>query len=178
MYLFLILVGVLVIAYGLKSDKKDKPRFEELLQKKENDVNDFDIAVGELRMEFSSTILELQKEIMELSQKVDMLNKIEQYGSSSVVIEKTEIPEIEEKAPRKRKMKTAPAASKEEAEVNINIEQEKTMESPETIPQSGNGSRIEEIRQLFDRGIPIDEICEKVQMGRGEILLIKELYLK
>lgn len=39
-----------------------------------------------------------------------------------------------------------------------------------------NNGRTNEISELLEKGFSVEEISEKFQMGRGEILLIKELY--
>lgn len=42
----------------------------------------------------------------------------------------------------------------------------------------GNSSKISEIKDLLDKGMSIEEIAEKIGIGKGEVLLIKELYIK
>lgn len=41
-----------------------------------------------------------------------------------------------------------------------------------------NSVKLEEIKKLIDKGMNEDEIAEVLHIGRGEMLLIKELYLK
>ncbi|WML35425.1 hypothetical protein [Clostridium sp. OS1-26] len=41
-----------------------------------------------------------------------------------------------------------------------------------------NNVKVEEISKLLDEGLSVDEISEKIGIGKGEVLLIKELYIK
>ncbi len=41
---------------------------------------------------------------------------------------------------------------------------------------SVNNKKVEEIRELLVQNMPIEEICHKTGSGKGEVLLIKELF--
>ncbi|WP_446897139.1 hypothetical protein ACSVC9_08905 [Clostridium sp. LBM24168] len=41
-----------------------------------------------------------------------------------------------------------------------------------------NNVKIDEIKKMIDDKVSIDEIAEKTGIGKGELLLIKELYIK
>ena len=43
---------------------------------------------------------------------------------------------------------------------------------------SHNNIKINEIKRMIDEGLSVDEISEKIDIGKGEVLLIKELYIK
>jgi hypothetical protein len=135
-------------ATSIKVAKKDKNSFTRVLENEELDLTAVDIIVGELRMEFSETILELQKEIVELTNRVDGLIDIR---SQEKVLESNSI--------------MAPIIEKEVILENVVIENEAY-------------SRTNEIGELLKKGFSVEEISEKFQMGRGEILLIKKLYQK
>jgi hypothetical protein len=205
MYFFLMLIGVSILIIGIKRNKKEKVTFTNILHKEEIDIDDIDIVIGELRMEFSSTILELQKDVMVLSEKVDTFTRINQPGISPISIENIEkekpvknvdsikdktidmdIEQIEKEVPPTginiEKVKSPKVVSpKKNKSTKAAVEQIKDEVSPKDYVnenENKNSSKISVISELFDKGFSIDEICEKVQMGRGEILLIKELYLK
>lgn len=155
MYFFLIIVGIILIIFNvrfIKDDnkvvnkivKKDKNSFTRILEDEELNLSAVDIIVGELRMEFSETILELQKEIVELNNKID--------GLVETGFEKSEVFEL-------------PREEKEVILENYNVDK-------------GANNRTLEIGDLLNKGFSVEEISEKFQMGRGEILLIKKLYQK
>jgi hypothetical protein len=167
MHIFLIFVGIVLILFNVRfikderwsvlpkrPKKKENSNFTSILEKEEIDISEVDIRIGELRREFSETLIELQKEIMELYEKIEDLEQ----GKPSVT--STDTIDIEEI--------NSEAIYTEKLELNAdNIELEK-----ETY------SKADQVGMLMDKGYKIDEICEKLQMGRGEVLLIKKLYLK
>ena len=163
---FLIVVGLILVILNVRAIKNEKNSFKQVLSDKEYDLSEVDVRIGELRREFSETILELQKEILSL--KEEQKNKeltlenisnsdAEEYRRIDIVLEKEEvISEVEVIDSQKN---------------NENLE-----EKSEKIQNGSN--RIKEIGELLDKGTSIDEICEKFKMGKGELLLIKDLYLK
>lgn len=85
MTLVLILIGLLLILFNIRflHEKKAKPKvtvddhrnsFRKIYEDEEMDTSAVDIIIGELRVEFSETILDLQKEIMKLDQKIDKMS--------------------------------------------------------------------------------------------------------
>lgn len=44
--------------------------------------------------------------------------------------------------------------------------------------KNGNNVKVNEIKTMLDEGLSIDQISEKIGIGKGEVLLIKELYIK
>lgn len=58
-----------------------------------------------------------------------------------------------------------------EAVVEVEVEEE-------SKNINDNSIKIREIQALMNNGLNIDEISEKLGIGKGEVLLIKELYLK
>ena len=167
MHIFLIVVGIALILlnvrfikderwsfFSKRLGKKENSNFTSVLEKEEINISEVDIRIGELRREFSETLIELQKEIMELYEKIEDLEE----GKPSVTsIDTIDIEEL-----------NIDAIDTENIEIQAeNIELEK-----ETY------SKADQVGMLMDQGYTIDEVCEKLQMGRGEVLLIKKLYLK
>lgn len=48
----------------------------------------------------------------------------------------------------------------------------------ENSNMNDNNIKIEQIHDLLDDGFTVDQIADKLQLGKGEVILIKELYLK
>ena len=51
-------------------------------------------------------------------------------------------------------------------------------EKPEEFINNSNSVRIDEIKAMLDKNLSLDEISEKLKIGKGEVLLLKELYIK
>lgn len=41
---------------------------------------------------------------------------------------------------------------------------------------SGKSNNVEEVKRLIEQGVSIDDICKILSIGKGEVLLIKDLY--
>lgn len=141
----LILIGVGLIIVNYKAVMKEKSSFNSILEDKSRNIDDVDIRIGELRREFSETILELQKEIVKLKSLINN-NKIEE-GKQDFDLE---VEELEEEV--------------------VQVATGNTMDN--------NSIRINEIEELLKSGTPLEAICEKFNIGKGEVLLIQRLYLK
>lgn len=51
-------------------------------------------------------------------------------------------------------------------------------EEPENKLENYNNVKIDEIKKMIDEDVPIDEISEKTGIGKGELILIKQLYIR
>jgi hypothetical protein len=185
----LILAAVMLIVLNVKAIKKEENSFEAIVRNQESEITDFDVAVGELRREFSETILELQKEIYsqrdlikdledKISRKnvVNINNKAEKNTKESIV----DIRKITKAENHMIEVETD-SISKTDSTFILEVDKiEETIEAIKTteIVESENSIRIREIGKLIKKGVPLDDICEKYSIGKGEVLLIKELYLK
>lgn len=151
---FLVSIGVFLIIINMRAIKKKQNSFNRLLKLKEKDISDFDVMIGEIRSEFSQTILELQKEILNLSEQITLKN-VAKENSILIAEEKVRV-----------------SVSDNEA-VKVDVK----MDFKEMETESDN-IKVNEIGTLLKQGSSVDEICEKFKIGRGEVLLIKGLYLK
>jgi two-component SAPR family response regulator len=141
----MILLGIVFILLGVRNlNRKKNINFSNSLKDTNDNLSDYDIKLGELRREFSETILELQQEI-------------EQFKG---------VPNAEiEIIPKQKKVRIDKEELKKESE-NIKAE------------DNNNNVKVNEIATLLKRGLTLDEISEKLNISKGELLLIKELYLK
>lgn len=147
MAIFLVLVGVALIIYGITSLNKtdNKSNFTNVLNKTEENVSEADVKIMQLRREFAETILELQKEIIEIKEKMNIEKTTEEINGKD-----SDFDEVLD-------------------DENNGDEGEKSAE---------NSVKIDEVQMLLEKGLTMDEICEKLQIGKGEVLLIKDLYGK
>lgn len=158
---FLLVTGILLVFFNIKAVKKDEASFSKVFRNTEADMTEVDVRIGELRREFSETILELQKEIQKLQK-----NEINYSGiDEEEIIEK----EIEEKMIEQE--------SNLEEDLNIGLKED-TINKTEDIKLKSNSVKIEEINSMLSMGYSVEDISTKLGIGKGEVLLIKELYLK
>jgi hypothetical protein len=165
MGLFLLVIGIILIIFNLKAIKREKSSFKNVFHNTEEELMEFEVRLGEVRREFSETILELQKEILELKKESLSDNEInkakEDKKIHEEIIEETVGAAFQNEEIKEERIKLA-------GNNHINIENN----------TKNNSVKIEEISKLLHDGLTIEEISIKLGVGKGEVLLIKELYLR
>ncbi|ABK60692.1 hypothetical protein [Clostridium novyi] len=152
----LLIIGICLIFLNIRGLNKEKNSFENVLNKEKVNMDDVKLEIGSLRKEFAETLLEVQREIVAIKEKLDMeenlhTNDDESYKEKTIYDDKIEnIKDI----------------------VDIDFNKEVVEDKKE------NKLRIKEVRDLINKGLSIEEIADVLKVGKGEILLIKELYLK
>jgi hypothetical protein len=163
MKLLLIFVGLILVILNVLSIKKQNKSFKGVLGNAMENIHDEDIRIGELRREFSESILELQSEIMEMRQVLEENNKSpESYNT-----------ELDYKSSNEDKSEIII----EEPITRIGVDNTCIEDSNKHI-KNGNSEKIERIKELFSKGLSEEEIAEILHLGKGEVLLIKDLYIR
>ena len=161
----LILIGLILIILNVLAIKKQNKSFNGVLGNAMENIKDDDIRIGELRTEFSESILEIQSEIMNIKETMKENNTVNKNYEPKLdeSITKTTINEL-----KKDNDKMITEVTKQD-EHNSRI-----------VDKSHNNksAKIEEIRRLFSEGSSTDEVCEILHLGKGEVLLIKDLYIR
>jgi len=153
----LIFIGLILVILNVLSIKKQKKSFNGILGNSMENIGDDDIRIGELRLEFSESILEIQSEMMVMKEMIEKNNRINKNHES-----------LQDVNNRENNEKIY-AEVKEEIVIN-EIIADKT--------QNTNSAKVEEIKRLFNEGLSLDEISELSHLGKGEVLLIKDLYIR
>ncbi|MGH4120083.1 DUF6115 domain-containing protein [Clostridium sp.] len=150
---FLIFIGLILVILNVLAIKKQNRSFNGVLGSAMGNINDDDIRIGELRREFSESILELQSEIMDMKRimgtNMELHNNKELHKTS-------ELP-------------------KEDSEIMYD-KKEIVIAKPNI--SNNNSEKIQKIIKLFDEGYSEDSISEMLHLGKGEVLLIKDLYIR
>lgn len=152
--ILLFIIGALLIALNLKAIRKDKEKFQSVLHNVSDDIKDYDLEIGKLKKEFAETIMEIQLEIEDLKDKLKAEDKSTEKNVQNVVIEKE---------------------NKVYKNVEIGHIDDKVSEVND---REINNVKIDDIEKFMKKGMSIDHISEELGIGKGEILLIKKLYLK
>jgi len=163
----LIFIGLILIILNVLAIKKQNRSFNGMLGNAMGNIQDDDIRIGELRLEFSESILEVQSEIMDIKKMLEKRNNLnlnydskqKDYNLGEKLEEESNSLYLEENQIRKE---------------NENFK-EIIIEQPITI---NSNTKVEEIKRLFSEGLSTDEISKILHLGKGEVLLIKDLYIK
>lgn len=212
MYIFLFVIGAILIAANIKALKKEKLSFKNSLNTAATEVTDFDIKLTEVRREFAETITELQGEILDLKLRIEDLSNIKEKPLSKYSIQRENISEnIEENKFHSEEFKNNNETNTMDLNYNnnarvlekrvnlhrdnisfdetINISED-PIDNPQTVEKhheeeleeekvsGSNNLKVEDVKALFAEGLSVEEVAAKLNIGKGEVLLIRELYLK
>lgn len=166
MQFVLLFIGIILIAINIRAIKEDKsPKsegFTQNLSVAHDNMDKNEAEIMKMRKEMGETFYSLQEEIEDLKKYIEKLeDKIVKESYEESVVQNIDTLDEEEAI--------LPNSQYNDKKVDEHKEEVKVSNS--------NNIKIEEIKKLIDEGKDIDEICEILNMGKGEILLIKDLYL-
>lgn len=166
----LLLTGILLIFINYRALKKDNTDFKQAFSSASKNIKDYDLEIAKLRSEYAENILEIQQEIEAL--KDELGEKYESGALKQSETEQLELPEAEN-------------IDDEEVEAITELDMEQAQEladeqenDQQPQKEASNNIKVNEIEKLLNEGLSIDLICEKLGIGKGEVLLIEKLYLK
>lgn len=168
MQYIILIFAIVIIILNVRAIKKEKGSFQSTLVQTSENMDEIDIKLGKIRNEFSETILELQKEIEYLKTQ---FNKEKANGNAE-----------RQNKDKLFEMKNGFVKNSQDNEdknefMDYNsINEEKSQNNKEIV--DSNNIKINEIEKLVELGLSMEEISERLGIGKGEVLLIKELYLK
>jgi len=188
----LLLISITLIIVNIRSINKEKQEenriedynFAGILNRSEENISDYQIEIGKLRKEFAETLLEIQGEIVVLENKIDRLSENNTNTNNSN--NNTTNNNVSDNTTKEIDLVSFTEEIKDTVDISINNgkvdEKSNTTEgSRDEKVESGNeknGVKIKEVEKLMEKGLTIDEISDALKIGKGEVLLIKELYLK
>ena len=145
----LIVIGVILVVLNYKALKKDETSFSDVLKYKQKDMTEVEVEIGAIRRDIAESLTELQKEILEIKQHINFNNNVEDI---------------------KENLET------DEELISNNLTS--IDEEVDVINEIDNKNKTEVIRELISLGLNDEEICEKLSLGKGEVLLVRNLYKK
>ncbi|MFR5172614.1 MAG: hypothetical protein ACLTD6_15690, partial [Clostridium paraputrificum] len=138
----LIVIGVILVVLNYKALKKDETSFSDVLKYKQKDMTEVEIEIGAIRRDIAESLTELQKEILDIKQHINFNNNVEDI---------------------KENLET------DEELISNNLTS--IDEEVDVINEIDNKNKTEVIRELISLGLNDEEICEKLSLGKGEVLL-------
>lgn len=151
MPIILIILGAILIGLNIKAINPNKKKeFNEILEEKKDNFTDIEMQIGLMRKDIAESLTELQTDIVNIKEEINEMKN----GKN-----------IEE------------ADNYEEVEKEEEPKEEKVQEDTGVLVE-GTLSKISKVKSLMEEGFTDEEICEKLSLGKGEVLLIKGLYQK
>lgn len=148
-------IGIALIALNINKLKDDKKNnFLSVINEKEKDFSDIDLEIAKIRKNIGESLTDLQLEIQDLRDQVSYLKfKINELEKNKNIEELTNI--IYNKIEKKEKNVIKNSVINE-----INFD---------------NKSKKDKIKKLIEDGLTDEEICTSLDIGKGEVLLIRGL---
>lgn len=161
MIIILIVIALILIIFNYKAVKKENSSFKDILRVNEESPEDYMLEIINLRKDFGETITELQKEIIDLKIHNESI-----IASSYKPINKNLI-------------------NNDDVHMDIdyykdysNNNETTNIEVKSKVEEKITNEKVNKVKTLSLQGLTVDEICAQLNLGKGEVLLIKELYLK
>ena len=161
----IIVIGLVLIIFNYRAIKRESNSFEiqdkddsfrKVLNDNKNEMTDYKLELGLLRKNLGESLTELQEEILEIKTK---LQKIENNNDIMTV--------------KKDSSKEIPVKSQDNT--NKDVISEISILNNDDIETSIKTNKIKEFLKV---GLSEEEICKKLSISKGEVLLVKELFKK
>ncbi|MGH4140939.1 DUF6115 domain-containing protein [Clostridium sp.] len=175
---FLIFVGLILIILNVLSIKKQSKSFKGVLGNAIEDTKEYDIKIGELKREFSESILELQSELVEIKEIIEKNNSLNKSNDS---LKEEKIKKITSYLEKAHDIEDSDKFHKNKERFIIEEVYDNNTNNNNnnnTDNNKNNSEKVDEIKRLFSDGSSVDEISEIMHLGKGEVLLIKDLYIR
>lgn len=183
MPLILLILGFILIIYNYIAIKKEgnitNKSFKSVLKDNKDGMNDYKIEIGLLRKDIAESLTELQEEILEIKTKLNYVKEYENISENKsnevdyYELDNKNIYESSNNIANDKKEKI----SENEFLVNYNEEDGVISEinfSKEV--QRADSNKTESIKSLLGQGLSDEEICHKLSVSKGEVLLVKGLF--
>lgn len=172
----LIAIGLILIIYNYHGIKKEsssfdladveRKSFKSVLDNNKEELNDYKIELGIFRRDIAESLTELQGEIIEIKKSISNLKKYHNRYENNI-----------------DDIKMEKEYNELENSTNLNVEKKIGDDVVSEINFS-NLSMIDEnektvrIKDLLSQGLTEEEICHKLSVSKGEVLLVKGLFKK
>lgn len=170
----IILIGVILIIVNLKflkKEEKSEQSFENVLKReKVNENKDYGLEIISIRKDLAETVMDLQKEIDELRNYVKTIkneDKVVDNNIEDVYVNKVENNYLN---PSEDVISEINFSRIEEDSQNIKYDQD--------VKDNNKINKTQRVKALLEEGLSEEKICEELTIGRGEVLLIKNLLKK
>lgn len=159
MPLLIMVIGITLIVVNYYAIKKDKNSFDNVLMNQNEVHKDYDVELFAIRKDMAESILDLQKEIIQLREQLEGNIPIKEEVVSDDIVNKLD--------------KDSGVIS----EINFDNDLKNDLEKDnEEVIDEPKDTKVGKIMNMVKSGYSDDEICESLKIGKGEVLLIKGLF--
>ena len=158
------------------------------------DFTDDKLQIGQIRKDVAESLTEIQKEIIKVNERIDLIeqknNNIKKSKAKTInKVINDDLDEIEKdntnnkESDQKQKNESDFSETLHKKITNSNFNNKKHIKKNDNeyegvINDISLDSKTQRIKKLIKQGLSDEEICEKLHVGKGEILLVKGLLNK
>lgn len=177
----IILLGIIIIIINIRGIFKgnntvlnnEGESFNEILKKeKVNNDRDYDKEIIAIRRDMAETVLDLQKEIEELRVS---LNYFISYNKINKLDDNITIEEIKNGGTKVNRKENLNLDESVISEINFSHKDYKAFKKEINSQEEKKDDKVQKVKELIEEGLSDEEICNKLSIGKGEVLLIKGL---
>ncbi|MDO5517764.1 MAG: hypothetical protein Q4F66_09420 [Clostridium sp.] len=161
----LIVIGLVLIVYNYRAIKRENISFEiqdkdssfsRVLDDNKRGLTEYQIELGVLRKNMGESLTELQEEILDIKTRLNMIEKNKYMYSEreSGLTEDTVINKDN---------------NSEDIVSEINFQGSNDIET---------SIKTDKIKEFLNMGLTEEEICHRLSISKGEVLLVKDLFKK
>lgn len=176
MPIILIIVGILLIVFNYIAIKKESTSFEirdqekagnnndsfdKIFSKSKDELNDYKIELGIFRRNVAESLTELQEEILEIKKYLNIVKNEECLYEDNIEVENIAMDNIDDDIVSEINFKNKSLSSKSTNTNNLS-----------------DSKKTESIKELLQQGLNENEICHRLSISKGEVLLVKDLFRK
>ena len=166
MNIVLILIGIILIVINYRAINKDKESFNDVLKSQDSRSTDYDVELMAIRRDMAESILDLQKEIVELRMLV----------SEKEDLKENSIKKIQESYDIQDDIENEEDVISEINFDNRNPKDEIQDNNIKNVENNNKSNNMILVKEMIKLGHSDEEICQKLNVGKGEVLLVKRLF--
>ena len=194
MLLILLTIGIAMIIYNYRGIKRENElqrdedvlniSFQSVLQDNKEELNDYKIEIGLLRRDIGESLTELQEEIVDIKNNMNRLKNYEKRYENKEYLKNeiysdtesdyNKINDIKVENINKIDQIIGESGEKLFFDRDVNEEILQVVDFPNNV----DSSKTKSIKKLLKDGLTEEEICRKLSVSKGEILLVKNLFEK
>lgn len=192
MPIILLVIGIVLIIYNYRAMKKDGTieikntgkSFDSILEVNKEGLNDYKMEIGILRRDIAESLTELQEEIIDIKNN---LNKLK--NNDRVYENKNELEYVSYEKNDDNFMETIHEENihsqvyhnndlKDNNEFYDELNNEENIIADADFEDDNDSDKTHKIKILLEEGLTEEEICHKLSVSKGEVLLVKGLFKK
>lgn len=187
MPLIIIIIGLVLIIYNYRAIKKGNYMereddilnisFQSVLQDNKEELNDYKLEIGILRRDIAESLTELQEEIVDIRNNLNKLKNNKEMYENKDELENNIDSNINNEV-KNENVKEFNESDETDENLFDDLDITNGIISEIDFSEKVDSNKTQGIKRLLKEGLTEEEICHKLSVSKGEVLLVKGLFKK